>query len=428
MKRQKSGFTLVELLVVIAIIGILVGLLLPAVQAAREAMRNAACQSNMRQLALAVANFHTQKNKLPNYITDYGGYSLTPPGNSGLPDPAVPGGPNILPHRKVGGYGVPLLPYLEQQALFERWATAKYPVISEDAAITDGSNLSGRGWNPNSCRTVSIFQCPSSSVTNGNLGLNTYVCNTGSVDSGPNSNKTAFLSGVIDGDATLAETQFVFHQSENKYNGVFQAGYFGAYDTTTPASANPPKWTPAGKMTLEDLTDGRSQTALFGENVQALSWYRPGFINGADLRQIIADPTHRDANELATAEPSSLGSITIHQAMLRGKFTTGMAWHFEDDHNIAPYPSVSDVHKINGAPSPDGPDRIDFLKSDPTICRSLARPSSQHSSLVNTAFADGAVKSITDTIDYQVYQAMLTPNGKKSEVPFKEFILSNQLD
>jgi prepilin-type N-terminal cleavage/methylation domain-containing protein len=64
-KRKRSAFTLVELLVVIAIIGVLVALLLPAIQAAREAARRANCQSNLKNIALALLNYHTAQKRFP---------------------------------------------------------------------------------------------------------------------------------------------------------------------------------------------------------------------------------------------------------------------------------------------------------------------------------------------------------------------------
>ena len=70
MKIQQRGFTLVELLVVIAIIGILVGLLIPAVQSVRAAARRTACASNTRQLCLAAMNFHSMHQRYPPGIVD----------------------------------------------------------------------------------------------------------------------------------------------------------------------------------------------------------------------------------------------------------------------------------------------------------------------------------------------------------------------
>src|SRR3954452_23675466 len=99
--RLKSGFTLVELLVVIAIIGVLVALLLPAVQAAREAARRMQCTNNLKQLALAVMNYESTNGVFPaqSMLAACGKPDLT---LTGLSISWIP----------------PLLQYTEQQAIF----------------------------------------------------------------------------------------------------------------------------------------------------------------------------------------------------------------------------------------------------------------------------------------------------------------------
>jgi prepilin-type N-terminal cleavage/methylation domain-containing protein len=105
---SKRGFTLVELLVVIAIIGILVALLLPAIQAAREAARRSQCTNNMKQLGVALHNYLDNHKKFPPAGVNYGWAG-------GGTTPAIYG--NIL---NVSGW-VMTLPYLEQQGLYDRY-------------------------------------------------------------------------------------------------------------------------------------------------------------------------------------------------------------------------------------------------------------------------------------------------------------------
>ena len=101
----RRGFTLVDLLVVIAIIGILVGLLLPAVQAAREAARRMSCSNNFKQIGLGIHNYHSAFKRIPQHMTGTGrSYVCDISYNS---------------NRLRLSYLVPMLPYIEQQALWE---------------------------------------------------------------------------------------------------------------------------------------------------------------------------------------------------------------------------------------------------------------------------------------------------------------------
>ena len=140
--RVRHGLTLIELLVVIAIIGILVALLLPAVQAAREAMRRMHCSDHLRQIGLALHNYHNVHKSFP-----MGTYW------SGDTSQRLP----IARYREGFTWGVRILPYLEQQALYGKldtettWAAigSAGPRLQDNLAVIQDHG------------DIEIYRCPS---------------------------------------------------------------------------------------------------------------------------------------------------------------------------------------------------------------------------------------------------------------------------
>ena len=157
--RPLHGFTLVELLVVIAIIGILVALLLPAVQAAREAARRAQCTNQVKQLVLAMHTFHDSNNHFPRAFTGEWEPNSTAPADS----------LNLFLDTRGGhdfAWGARLLPYIEEGALAE--------VLQVDANVNGSKGDRDRQLvilrSPNArpdrplSTVLGIFQCPSDSM------------------------------------------------------------------------------------------------------------------------------------------------------------------------------------------------------------------------------------------------------------------------
>ena len=235
---HRPGFTLVELLVVIAIIGILVALLLPAVQAAREAGRRSSCQNNLKQLALAAHNFHdTFKNRLP----------------PGAANDMAPFGTDTTGAQWGSSWKVYVLPFMEQTNIYTKWQF-----------YTQSGYQNGNNADSIANVTIPAFRCPSSPVPdfhaaagNGRQIMHTsYTGIAGSVMPGATG-----VYGVpcCNGAGGLATD-----------NGIFSAG---------------------SKTGLGAITDGTSNTWMIGEqsdhlrdvNRQPITNYSSGVGNSSGL-------------------------------------------------------------------------------------------------------------------------------------------------
>jgi prepilin-type N-terminal cleavage/methylation domain-containing protein/prepilin-type processing-associated H-X9-DG protein len=145
-----AGFTLVELLVVIAIIGILVALLLPAVQAAREAARRVSCQNNSKQLALAMLSYESSTGVLPG-VSPYGDLPFGDTIFIGPKDTSQSQGGLLY------SWIVPTLPYIEEQSLFDQFDLER--------GVDDQVDPSGNPINPQGVSIASLL-CPSDQARN----------------------------------------------------------------------------------------------------------------------------------------------------------------------------------------------------------------------------------------------------------------------
>ncbi len=149
---RHRGFTLVELLVVIAIIGVLVALLLPAVQAAREAARRISCSNNLKNLGLSALNFEGSAGRLPQSVTMWGWQETSNHQSQG-----ILGGQNGGPGYSGRGWIVDVLPYIEQQASYDRILAA---IEASDGRDFTVQSKGGWGMGHNDIRAIVAQQLP----------------------------------------------------------------------------------------------------------------------------------------------------------------------------------------------------------------------------------------------------------------------------
>ncbi len=225
-RRKHRGFTLVELLVVIAIIGVLVALLLPAVQAAREAARRTQCTNNLKNVGLAIQNYHDSNGLVPNtrrswdYIT----------------------------------WAALLWPYIESGTLSVAWDSKQRYYGQTEAARTV---------------QVPIYLCPSrraapqlsvsgdndagsASGENFTGALADYAAVTG--DNDPNASETDNTYENNDGEIYTPTGAF-------RHAGFETSGDEGIIEGKTDLSGIPIKW----KVSFNQIEDGLSNTAFIGE-------------------------------------------------------------------------------------------------------------------------------------------------------------------
>ena len=183
-RRPLRGFTLIELLVVISIIGVLVGLLLPAINSAREAGRRAQCQNNMKNVGLALAQFSTAKNSFPNsgiFFEDVTKVSLTDPTTSSIylatNLQSTPTGlsASALVYTWARSWVVAILPYLDQQDMANAWNTDG-PYLETQTA---GTSLQQASNYTIGSTALQILRCPDDLNAQDGKGNLSYVVNGG---------------------------------------------------------------------------------------------------------------------------------------------------------------------------------------------------------------------------------------------------------
>ena len=280
--RRRRGFTLIELLVVISIIGVLVGLLLPAINSAREAGRRVQCQNNQKNVGLALAQFSTAKNSFPNSGIFFEGLSTTTPAFDGTPmtsaiylaTKAQDLSSNITIGANANSWArswvVAILPYLDQQDMANAWDNDG-PYLETQAAGTTAAQASNYTIGSTS---LQILRCPDDLNAQDGKGNLSYVVN-GGFTRFP-AEPLAWKGTVVNGQNAGFNLQWLTSsdswataQSMGVKMGVMFPGAIVHAGSTAGTGFGNTKFGWNTNTTLSSIQDGLSNTILLGESTTA---------------------------------------------------------------------------------------------------------------------------------------------------------------